>query len=191
MAMAPGPEPAEAAAERGAQLADLARRAADLDARARALDERERELLERETRVDARAVLQGLDQVEPAWTVPAAAVAIELRHLMIDTGEDLPSVARGIGLDPDWARGVLTGDVVDVDVVHVQQVCEGLQCTPYDLFGPDLARSIAHAYGPELWPAGVHPLEPVGRSPDDFDFDPDAAGPPEPPGPDLDLGLDP
>ena len=193
MAPGPGPEPAEVVAER----AELTRRAADLDARARAraLDERERELLEREASVDARAVLQGLDRVEPAWSLPAAPVATELRHLMIDTGDDLPTVARGIGLDPDWARGVLTGDVVDVDVAHVQQVCEGLHCTPYDLFGPELARSIAHAYGPDLWPAGVQPLEPVGWSPDDFD--PDVAGPrpsahpAEPPGVELDLGLEP
>jgi hypothetical protein len=28
-----------------------------------------------------------------------------------------------------------------VDVAHVQQLCEGLQCTPYDLFGAEIVLS--------------------------------------------------
>ena len=190
MAMAPEPglDPAEVVAERAA----LRRWAAALDERARELDERERVLAEREARVDGRAVAQGLDPVVAAWAVPAAPLATELRHLMIDTGDDLPTVARGIGLDPEWARAVLDGVIVEVDVAHVQQVCEGLHCTPYDLFGPDAARSIAHAYGPELWPAAVEPLDPGGWTAEDFEVGgpvgPLAHPAPEPPGPELDLG---
>lgn len=195
MAMAPehGPEPDEIAAARSA----LSRWAAALDERARRLDERARALAEREARLDARAVAAGLDPVEAASTVPAAPLATELRHLMIDTGDDLPTVARGIGLDPEWARAVLDGGVVEVDLAHVQQACEGLQCTPYDLFGPEAARSIAHAYGPDQWPAAIEPLD-LGRwSGDCVEFGgpvgplTDAA--PDAPAPELDLGasLDP
>ena len=189
----PGPEPAEIATDRAA----LGRWAGALDERARRLDERERALAEREARLDARAVAAGLDPVEPAWTVPAAPLATELGHLMIDTGDDLPTVARGIGLDPEWARAVLDGGVVEVDVAHVRQACEGLQCTPYDLFGPEAARSIAHAYGPDQWPAAIEPLD-LGRGSGDHAGFGGPVGPltdatPDAPAPELDLGpsLDP
>jgi DNA-binding Xre family transcriptional regulator len=132
--------------------------------------------------------------------VPATVVAIQLRGLMVDTGDDLPTVARGIGLDPDWAQRVLDGDVIEVDVAHVQQLCEGLQCTPYDLFGAEAARSIAHVYGPELWPSAIEPLDPMCWRPGDSEaiglYDPNPAiridGPILPLAelakPDLDLG---
>lgn len=195
----PSVDPAERVAEHAADAAALNRRAAALDARARALAERERAVAERESRVDARAIALGLDPVDPAWAVPATAVAIQLRDLMVDTGDDLPTVARGIGLDPDWAQAVLDGDVVEVDVAHVQQLCEGLQCTPYDLFGAEAARSISHLYGPDLWPAAIEPLNPGGWTSHDTGtvglYDPNPAatldGPvpmPESPGPDFDLG---
>ncbi len=48
-----------------------------------------------------------------------------------------------------------------VELARVRQVCEGLRCTPYDLWGTAGARSVAHAYGPSEWPANVEPLVPV------------------------------
>ena len=95
------------------------------------------------------------------WALPAAPVAAQLRNLIIDTGDDVAIVARDVGVQPEWAVAVLSGVMDEVDIPHVQQLCEGLHCTPYDLFGTDAARSIAHAYGPELWPRYVEPLEPA------------------------------
>lgn len=94
-----------------------------------------------------------------AWSVPADGAAAQLRALVIDTGDDVGTVAKGIGVEPEWARGVLIGEITEVDLDHVQRLCEGLHCTPYDLFGADAGRSIAHAYGPELWPRYIEPLE--------------------------------
>ncbi len=47
-----------------------------------------------------------------------------------------------------------------LELAQVRQVCEGLGCTPYNLWGVEGARSIAHAYGPELWPRYREPLDP-------------------------------
>ena len=48
-----------------------------------------------------------------------------------------------------------------VDLAHVRQACEGLGCTPYDLWGTYGARSVAHAYGPAEWPAHTEALIPA------------------------------
>jgi len=68
---------------------------------------------------------------------------------------------------------VVAGTVAEVAVDHVAQVCEGLHCTPYDLWGSAGARSIAHAYGPDDWPVDTEPLtavngeEPILPTPSD------------------------
>ena len=142
--------------------AHLDRGAAALAARARALDERERRLLEREVRVDAMAVAVGLaPEVEPATWLPAEPVRHHLQALVVDSGDDIAEVARTNGLDPRWAAAVAAGTVNQLDVPHVRHVCEGLRCTPYDLWGTEGARSISHAYGPDAWPAATEPLMPV------------------------------
>jgi len=141
---------------------DLDRGAAALAARARALDERERRLLEREVRVDAMAVAVGLaPEVEPATWLPAEPVRRHLEALVVDSYDDIAEVARTNGLDPRWAAAVAAGSVTQLDVAHVRHVCEGLRCTPYDLWGTQGARSISHAYGPDAWPAATEPLMPV------------------------------
>ena len=154
-------------------LGELAEMGADQFQRAARLYEREQTLERREARLDARAAaLDQLEGVEPVWALPAAPVAAQLRNLIIDTGDDVATVARGVGVEPEWARAVLSGAMDEVDIPHVQQLCEGLHCTPYDLFGADAARSIAHAYGPELWPRYVEPLEPsVDVEPPEIDLD--------------------
>jgi hypothetical protein len=59
---------------------------------------------------------------------------------------------------------VMDGTITEVDLDHVQRLCEGLHCTPYDFWGAEAGRSIVHAYGPELWPRYIEPLaEPPGR----------------------------
>ena len=157
-------------------------RGAALAERARGLDERERRLLEREVRVDAMAVTVGLlPEVEPAMWLPAEPVRRQLEALVFDTGDDIGVVAGANGLDARWATAVVVGAVTRVDLPHVRHVCEGLRCTPYDLWGTAGARSISHAYGPDAWPARTEPLLPVdevqanGLSPSD-DW-PGVAGP--------------
>ena len=141
---------------------DLDRPAAALAERSRALDEREQRLREREARVDAMAVAVGLvPVVGRATSLPAEPVRRQLEALVIDTGDGVDELARAGGIDPGWAAGVATGAITQVDLPHVRQVCEGLRCTPYDLWGPAAARSITHAYGPDAWPAEAEPLLPV------------------------------
>ena len=160
----PGTErPGVGAANAVAAGVDPAIAGADWAARAGALRTWEQALDRREAQLAVRAAaLDALEGVEPAWTVPAPPAAAQLRALIIETGDDVATVAHGLGVDPGWARGVLTGEITDLAVPDVQRLCEGLHCSPYDLFGAEAARSIAHAYGPELWPRYIEPLEPLG-----------------------------
>lgn len=137
----------------------LARRALELDAREDDLARRERQLLAQQEAV--AAMVPG----EPRWTLPVAPVSELLIAIQAATGDDMPDVARGCGLDPAWAADVVAGRITDVDVPHVQEVCEGLHCSPFDLWGEDDARGILHAYGPELWPRLIEPLEPAPIEP--------------------------
>jgi hypothetical protein len=155
----------------------LARRGAALDAREAALDRREAQLGQRERRLDAQtsSLARELDRREPGldaqaptsqreaearWTLSAAPVKDQLQTLQRETEDDLATVARGINVEPEWAAGVLDGSITEVDLPHVQQICEGLHCTPYDFWGADEGRTIMHAYGPELWPRYIEPLAP-------------------------------
>ncbi len=161
--------------ERAAE--QLARRSAALDAREAALDRREAQLRQRERRLDAQAssVERQLNrsesrldaqpptsqpEVEARWTLSAAPVKDQLETLQRETEDDLATVARGINVEPEWAAGVLDGSITEVVLPHVQQICEGLHCTPYDFWGADEGRTIMHAYGPELWPRYIEPLAP-------------------------------
>jgi hypothetical protein len=171
----PGRRRDGAAKRVGSGSAALTSQAAALDARSKALDARERALAAREAGLDARIAEHSA--FAPAWSVPAGPAARQILNLMVETGDELATVARGIGVEPEWAAGVVSGAITDLDLDHVQRLCEGLHCTPYDLFGASAGRSIAHAYGPELWPRYVEPLEPLGWSLEDFldapDLDPD------------------
>lgn len=148
---------------------DLDRQGAQLAARARALDERERRVTEREARVDALAVAVGLvPEVPPATTLAAEPLRRQLEALVVDSGDDVAEVARAHHLEPQWAEAVVDGRVSRLDLAHVRQACEGLRCTPYDLWGTEAARSVAHAYGPAEWPAHTEaliPVEGVGAAP--------------------------
>ncbi len=140
---------------------DLMERGAALETWARGLVERERALAEREARLNARAAaLQAAGGVEPVWSLPSGPVARQIRALILETGDDVATVARGIGVEAEWAAGVLVGDIGEVDLDHIQRVCEGLHCSPYDLWGVNGGRGVAHAYGPELWPRYLEPLDP-------------------------------
>jgi len=115
-----------------------------LAARSRALDQRARRLAVAEARVDAMATLVGLvpNVPPPAISLPAEPVRRQLDALVVDTGDDIAQLARGRGIEADWAAAVVARQVAEVDLAHIAQVCEGLACTPYDLWGPAGARSI-------------------------------------------------
>lgn len=175
-----GPEPASqlhGTGERAVTVEALARRSAALDAREAALDRRERQLDERQLSLDVSPPTLEHTEVEPRWTLPAEPVKAQLEALQRQTQGDLATVARGIGIEPEWAAGVVDGSITEVDLPHVQRICEGLHCTPYDFWGAERGRSILHGYGPELWPRYIEPLIPPP---------PDLGGP-DVGGPDLGL----
>ncbi len=62
--------------------------------------------------------------------VSVAAVATVIRSVIVETGDDVATVATGVGVDPGWARGVLTGQVTDVDPLQVHRMCQALEATP-------------------------------------------------------------
>jgi hypothetical protein len=150
-------------------------REAALDLRRRELDRRAEELTRRERQLASQAdALRGLDPVEPRWSLPVEPVIRLVGAQQRATGDDLRAVATGFALDSDWVLGVMAGDVTEVDLPHVQQICEGVHCSPYDLWGEDDARTVLHAFPPELWPRHIEPLQ------DDFDIHTD-------PSPGIDL----
>jgi hypothetical protein len=158
----PGAEraaPPSAWADDGGPAEGIDGQAAAVAARSRALDERERRLVVREARVDAMALAIGLvPAVEAATSLSAEPVRAQLLALSVDSGDAVEDVARAIGIDVPWAAAVAAGTVSSVDLAHVRQVCEGFGCTPYDLWSPAAARSVAHAYGPDAWPSGAEGL---------------------------------
>jgi len=160
-------------AELDARQAQLDRAAAELAHQHRALEQQQRQLDAR-----AAALRQAID-VTPAWALPAAPVAAQLRHLVRGTGDPIDTVAKGLDLEPWYAAGLLDGSITTVDLEHVARLCEALHASPYDLWGAEDARTILHAYGPELWPRYIEPLGPPDIGPPE----PPAAGlgPPDPP----------
>ena len=71
---------------------------------------------------------------------------------------DLATFAGRLGLAPALAADLASGRSFALDIDRISQVCEALRCSPYDLWGPDLAQRILHAYGPERWPSHIEPL---------------------------------
>jgi hypothetical protein len=105
--------------------------------------------------------------VEPRWSLPAAPVGDALRGLLVEPAfstTDVEEFAVGFSLDPHLTEQLVTGRITEVDVNQIAQLCHGLHCSPYDLWSPDLARSILHAFGPERWPRHIEPLH-EGRHP--------------------------
>jgi hypothetical protein len=127
----------------------------------RSLVEREEAVLVERARLaswEARLRARDADQ---RWTLPAAPATATLREFLGDPAfstSDIHEFARGFGLDASLTEQLVTGRLATLDVAQVGQLCEALRCSPYDMWGPDLARSILHAYGPERWPASIEPL---------------------------------
>jgi hypothetical protein len=93
--------------------------------------------------------------------VPSAPVAAAIRRLQRD-GEldpDLQLCARGLGLNPALLESILDGTTAELDLPAVRAVCEGLHCSPYDLWGTEVGRRVLPVYGPEHWPRHIEPLD--------------------------------
>jgi DNA-binding Xre family transcriptional regulator len=106
------------------------------------------------------AALTGQNRVEPLWALPSEPVTLALRMLNRDMGgeSDLATFAGRLGVSPALAADLASGRSFALDIDRISQVCEALRCSPYDLWGPDLAQRILHAYGPERWPSHIEPL---------------------------------
>jgi hypothetical protein len=156
---------------------ELEKREHDLERVASQLAEREQRVAQAEARLARAELARRNVDVTPGWTLPAQPVADELRAVIADTNGTLEEAAREFGLDEAWARDVLAGHVTEVDVPHIQQICEGWSCTPYAFWGTEVARAVVHAYPPELWPQHTAPLADWGLRP--------LPGGPEGLGPDL------
>lgn len=121
----------------------------------------ERELEAREARLAAREATIGPDVTEQRASLPAMPATEALRSLAGEPGfstSDVEEFARGLGLDPFLTDQLLAGRIGDLDAQQIAQVCEALHCSPYDMWGPELGRTILHAYGPEHWPRHIEPL---------------------------------
>jgi hypothetical protein len=107
------------------------------------------------------AALTAQTAVEPLWTLPSAPVVDALRNLQQDMAGDgdLATFAIGLGLDVALVDDLRANQLPEsLDIGQISRVCEALRCSPYDLWGPDLAQRILHAYGPEQWPTHIEPL---------------------------------
>lgn len=104
--------------------------------------------------------------------LPASPAAAALASLVGEAGiDDDPSmIARGLDLDHDLVVALLAGTRSELGVEEVASVCEALHCSPYDLWGPQDARTILDSYGPEKWPRHIEPLDDLRRDLADDDF---------------------
>jgi hypothetical protein len=101
--------------------------------------------------------------IEPRWSLPAAPATEALRGLHAASAhEDVETFAAGVGLDRPLVEGLLAGKLSELDISQIAQVCEGLHCSPYDLWGPEQARTVLHAYRPEHWPRHIQ-LDDIGK----------------------------
>lgn len=120
------------------------------------------ELRAKEERLAAWEASLDAAQPQPAHSLPAAPATDALRSLLGEPGfstSDVEEFARGLGLDHRLTEQLVAGRLSEVDIGQISQLCEALHCSPYDLWGVDLARSILHSYGPEYWPRRIEPLD--------------------------------
>jgi hypothetical protein len=67
--------------------------------------------------------------------LPAAPAAEQITLLIAETGDDLDTVARALGMDPTRGRGVVDGDIDWLDAREAQQLCAALELPPSEVFG--------------------------------------------------------
>lgn len=160
-------------------------RASGLEVRARELADWERRLDQRERRLDKRAAaLEDALGIQPAWTAPAEPLRAQFEWYLQVTGDPPATLAKGLDLEPAWLESVLARGTTEIDLDHIQRLCESLHCSPYDLWGDRVGRSLLHCYGPEMWPTDIEPLTGGYRDTEAPRRGPHLP-PPDPPGLDL------
>jgi len=139
---------------------DLAWAMTRVDALTRGLDSRSTRLAAWQDRLVSWEQSLADGDRDRVWSLPAATVADVLAEFRRDFGdEDIDTFSTGFGLDAGLVDGLLSGRIDTLDVTDIAQVCEALNCSPFDLWEPAEARSILHAYRPELWPTTILPLD--------------------------------
>ena len=126
-----------------------------------ALGYRCEQLWARADRLAARSRELGLllSDLDAPDSVALAGARACIRSLVVETGDDVATVAATLDLDPDWARGVLTGEVRQVDAEQMRRMAEALEAGPEELFvvtdlGADAAAMLDVQASPELAGAG-------------------------------------
>jgi len=75
-----------------------------------------------------------------------------LAATIADTGDPLHVAATGLGLDPDWAEHIASGETTHLELADVRRVCEQLYLNPPDLWPPAEADVISRLWTPSQWP---------------------------------------
>jgi hypothetical protein len=146
--------------------------ATSLAHRREALAARDEDLAERERQL-------GLEPAAGAGvedSVVLAGVRACIRSLVVETGDDVATVAGSLGLDPEWARGVLTGEVTELDRHQTERMAAVLESSPEELFVVsdlgayanamlDAARAPAPGTAPGGLPAVHHLVDAAGAVP--------------------------
>jgi hypothetical protein len=104
--------------------------ATSLAHRHEALAARDEELAERERQL-------GLEPSAGAGvrdSLALAGVRACIRSLVVETGDDVATVAASLDLDPEWARGVLAGEVTELDRDQTDRMAAVLESSPEELF---------------------------------------------------------
>lgn len=73
-------------------------------------------------------------------------------------------MARGFGLDEELVTDILDGRTTSLDLEQIRAVCEGLKCSPYDMWGPEGGRAILDVYPPDQWPRYIESLDDTDSS---------------------------
>ena len=68
-------------------------------------------------------------------SLPAAAAAAQIEIITLDSGDDLDTVARALGLEAAWVRDVVDGTVDVIDADHARRLCDVLELSPASVFG--------------------------------------------------------
>jgi hypothetical protein len=109
-------------------------------------------------------------------SVALAGVRACIRSLVVETGDDVATVAASLDLDPEWARGVLTGEVTELDGDQTARMAAVLESSPEELFVVsdlgaysqamlDAARARAPGTAPLGRPAVQHLVDAAGAVP--------------------------
>lgn len=93
-------------------------------------------------------------------SLPAAAAAAQIEIITLDSGDDLDTVARTLGVEPAWVRDVVDGTIDVIDADHARRLCDALELSPASVFG---VAGVALEGPDSAW--GVVPYDPFDHEP--------------------------